>query len=141
MIDVGRPCAWCDTTIVTKRGGWKRPDRAARSRITRPQALVLHQAHLKGKSLREIARAVHVSLGYATDKSCLEGIRAAFDREGLPRRTQAAGTAKSNRDRAKRLPGESENEYKRRRRREHGYRCTRTGEWRVAAPTQEETIA
>lgn len=134
VVDVGRPCAWCDTTVVRKRGGWKRPDRAQTSRISRSQALAIHAVHCQGLSLREIARRTWQKLGYSSEGSCLEGIRAAFDREGLNSRTQTQATAAANRERRARPDNESKNAYKRRRRREHGYRCPRTGEWKVAAP-------
>jgi hypothetical protein len=130
--DLGRPCVWCDTRTVRRKGGWKRPDRHARSLITAAQARALHQAH-RTRSLRDLSRSAYQALGYSTPNSCLEGIRAAFDREGLTGRDQPTATAQSNVARSTRLPGETKNEFKRRRRREHGYRCSRTGEWRVAA--------
>lgn len=134
VIEIGRPCAWCDTIVVKKRGGWKRPDRAQTSRISRVQALALHAAHCQGLSLREIARRTWQKLGYSSEGSCLGGIRAAFDREGLKPRAQTQATADANRKRRARRADESKNAYKRRRRREHGYRNSRTGEWKVAAP-------
>jgi hypothetical protein len=57
-------------------------------------------------------------LGYRTDKSCLEGIRAAFDREGLTARDQSTATGLANAARGSRLPGEDKNSYRRRMRRE-----------------------
>lgn len=141
VVDVGRPCAWCDTIVIRKRGGWKRPDMARRSRINRSQALALHAAHCHGLSLRRLATVTWTKLGYASEQSCLEGIRYAFKREGLRVRAQSEATAKANVERSTRLPGESKNEFKRRRRREHGYRDSRTGEWRLAGVLQanEET--
>ena len=133
VLDAGRPCAWCDSTLVKKRGGWTRPDKAAESRVTRSHALAIHVAHCQGLSLREISRRVWERLGYSSPDSCLEGIRTALAREGLSVRPQDAATAAANRARGKRLPGEDKNAYKRRQRREVGYRDTRTGEWRKAA--------
>lgn len=118
VLDAGEPCAWCNTIVVKKRGGWKRPDRRARSRITTAQANAIHVAHLNGMSLREISRRVYTQLGYASDASCLEGIRAALDRERLPVRAHSAATAAANRARGNRLPGEDKNAYRRRVRRE-----------------------
>lgn len=132
VIDAGRPCVWCDTIVVERRGGWQRPDRAATSRISRQQALVLHAAHVQGMSLRHLSRTVWQKLGYASEASCLEGIRHAFAREGLSARSQQQATAILNKERSMRLPGETRPEFKRRRRRELGYRDSRTGEWRVA---------
>jgi len=133
VTDLGRPCVWCDTITVRKRGGWTRPDMHARSRISPAQAKAIHAAHIEGRSLRDLSGTTWKALGYASACSCLEGIRAAFDREGLVGRDQAAGTAASNVARSTRLPDETKNEFKRRRRREHGYRDSRSGEWRVVA--------
>jgi hypothetical protein len=119
--------------VIRKRGGWKRPDRERLSHITRSQALALHAAHCQGLSLRHLSRVTWEKLGYASPHSCLEGIRYALKRENLPVRVHATATAAANRARSIRLPGESKNELKRRRRREHGYRDSRTGEWKVAA--------
>lgn len=132
VTDAGRPCVWCDTRTVAKRGGWKRPDKTASSRISPAQARALHAAH-QHLSLRDIAAKVYETLGYKTQLSCLEGMRAAFRREGLTGRSQPAATSLANVQRGKRLPGETPQEYKRRRRREVGYRDHRTGEWRIAA--------
>lgn len=139
VIDVGQPCAWCDTTIVTRRGGWKRPDLAARSNINPAQARAIHAKHQQGTSLREISRHTWQTLGYKTPESCLLGIAAALRREGLHYLDQAQATAKANRDRTLRQPGETIQAFKRRRRREHGYRCHRTGEWRIAKPQPPST--
>lgn len=130
--EAGRPCAWCDTPTIRKRGGWTRHDRR---RFTRAQCEAMHQAHLRGASLRQIARTVGPKLGHwSSEASCLETIRLSLKREGLEVRTQAAATAAANRQRAtQRLPGEDKNAYKRRVRRERGYRDSRTGEWRKAA--------
>ena len=129
----GRPCAWCDTTVIVRRGGWKRPDRRRTSLISRDQALALHRAHENGQSLRALSRLTWETLGYRTPGSCLAGIIAALDREGLRTRDQQTATAVANTKRGGRLPGENKNAYRRRLRREHGYRCHRTGEWRVAS--------
>lgn len=130
VLDVGRPCAFCDTTLVRRRGGWKRPDRR---RFTRQQLETVHALHVQGASLRAIARGLYERLGYASENSCLDTLRLSLKREGFSVRRQGAATALTNTVRRKRLAGESVNEYKRRRRREVGYRDTRTGEWKVAA--------
>jgi hypothetical protein len=69
-------------------------------------------------SLRAIARMVWQRFGYRSEGSCLEGMRAAFRREGLPVRHRSAATAAANRARGQRLPGEDKNAYRRRMRRE-----------------------
>jgi len=124
---------FCDTRTVTKRGGWKRPDMQARSLISPGQARAIHAAHLAGRSLRDLSEGTWQALGYASAKSCLEGIRSAFAREGLKGRSRANGTRLSNTQRSMRLPGEDNLAFRRRRRREYGYRDGRTGEWRIAA--------
>jgi hypothetical protein len=131
--DAGRPCVWCDTRTIAKRGGWKRPDLQRRSRVSPSQARAIHAAHQAGRSLRDLSDAVWEALGYASAKSCLEGIRSAFAREGLTARSRADGTRLSNTQRSMRLPGEDNLAFRRRRRREHGYRDGRTGEWRIAS--------
>ncbi len=86
MIDPGRPCAWCDTIVLRRRGGWKRPDL---QRISRAQALALHAVYRRGVSTREPGRRLHDNLGYSAWQSAAEAIRNAFHREGLPLRTPA----------------------------------------------------
>jgi len=130
VLDVGKPCAWCETLLVRKRGGWKRPDRY---RFTRRELQAIHATHMRGPSMRAIARGLWRRLGYASEHSCLGALLDAMHREGLRPRTHSEATALANRARSKRLPGETKNEYKRRVRREHGYRDSRTGEWRLAA--------
>lgn len=125
--DVGTRCAWCDTVTVRKRGGWKRPDRHA---FTRPELETIAALHQRGHSLRAIARGLYERRGYASEGSCLESIRAGMRREGLSVRRPGAATAACNRARRQRPAGESTAAYKRRMRRERGYRDTRTGEWR-----------
>ena len=134
VTDVGRPCLWCDTPTVKKRGGWARPDMQAKSRISPAQARAIHAAHIGGRSLRDLSESTWKALGYASAKSCLEGIRGAFVREGLKGRSRADGTRLSNTQRSMRLPGEDNLAFRRRRRREYGYRDGRTGEWRIAQP-------
>lgn len=129
VIDAGRPCAWCDTVTVRKRGGWCRPDRR---RFTRADCEKIAAAHAAGASLRAISRQLYERLGYSSPNSCLETIRASLKREGLAVRQQTAATAAANRARRVRQPGETPNDYKRRVRRERGYRDSRTGEWKVA---------
>jgi len=131
-------CGFCDTPLVRRRGGWKRPDAVARSRISRNQARAIHSAHIQGRSLRDIARSTWQTLGYSSDKSCLEGIRTALQRERLAIRPQGEATSRANSERSMRLPGESKNDFKRRRRREYGYRDTRTGTWRIADRARAE---
>jgi hypothetical protein len=115
VLPAGRKCAWCGAKLWHgPRGHWP----GGSSLIGPAQARVLHRAHAQGMSLRAIARAVWQRLGYRSEGSCLEGIRAAFRREGLPVRRHSVATAAANRARGNRLPGEDKNAYRRRIRRE-----------------------
>lgn len=78
----------------------------------------MHAAHEQGVSLRSISEQTFERLGYASPNSCLEGIRSAFDRDGLRSRSQSEATARANMARGNRLPGEDKNAYRRRLRRE-----------------------
>lgn len=129
VCDVGRPCAWCDTITVRKRGGWRRPDR---QRFTRAQLEVFATLHARGATLRDIGRALYQRLGYSSPQSCSECIRESLHREGLYVQPQGAATAARNRAARQRPADEDKNAYKRRMRRERGYRSPRTGEWRIA---------
>jgi len=126
----GQRCVDCQT-VLTRRGGWRRADL---HRFSRRDAEAIHRVHTEGGlSLREISRRMYERLGYSSPNSCLETMRMALRREGLRSRRPGEATAISNRVRGrKRLPGEDKNAYKRRMRREIGYRDTRTGEWRRA---------
>lgn len=101
LVRPGRDCPWCGRRVWrAPPGGWHRPDRQAASRIDPREARLLHEYHARGLSLRAIAGTAWRRLGYASPGSCLEGIRAAFRREGLPARPQPAATAAANRARA-----------------------------------------
>lgn len=90
VVDAGRPCAWCGTVLVRRRGGWKRPD--AVGRIGEQHARVLHQAYERGLSLNQIAERVWQRFGYASSHSCQVALHGAFKRYGLPRRDQKEAT-------------------------------------------------
>lgn len=90
VLDAGRPCAWCDTILVRRRGGWKRPDQTGR--ISETQARALHLLYQQGRSLNKIAELVWERLGYASRHSCQVALHGAFKRHGLPRRAQVEAT-------------------------------------------------
>jgi hypothetical protein len=136
VLDAGQPCAWCDTILVRRRGGWKRPDR---HRFSRAQLEKIAALHAEGASLRAIARSLYVRLGYSSEASCLETLRLSLAREGFRVRPPSSATALANRARRRRLPGETKSAYKRRMRREVGYRDSRTGEWKVATTERSNT--
>jgi len=90
VIDAGRPCAWCDTPTIRKRGGWKHPSN--RSRISRDKALAIHKKYQTGVSARTLGRELHTVLGYKSAQSCEAAIGAAFKKHGLPTRDRIAAT-------------------------------------------------
>lgn len=88
-IDRDGNCLWCDTPTVEqpKRGGWKRPDLAAKRRITDIQLQALHRAHVVGgQSLNSLAKQTHKKLGYASRTSAATAISNGWKRLGLPAR-------------------------------------------------------
>lgn len=84
VIDAGRPCAFCDTPLVARRGGWKRPDLVGR--INETAARAIHAKYLTGVSARTLGRELHQVLGYKTPATCENAIGVAFHRYGLPTR-------------------------------------------------------
>lgn len=90
MIDAGRPCAWCGTTLVNRKGGWKRPDLTGR--ISREAAHAIHRKYQTGVSARTLGRELHQVLGYKTPQSCADSICRAFHRHGLPTRDRIEAT-------------------------------------------------
>jgi hypothetical protein len=72
------------------------------------------------ESLRSICREMWEEKGFASDKSMLNTICDTLSSYGLRKRSRAEMTARSNRDRSMRLPGEDRNAFKKRRRRETG---------------------
>lgn len=93
VLSVGKPCAWCDTILIRKRGGWKRPDLAAR--ISPAAAQAIHHKYMAGVSARALGRQLYQVLGYKNARSCEIAIGDAFRRHHLPirERTQATRLA------------------------------------------------
>lgn len=90
VIDAGRPCAWCGTRVVEKRGGWKRPDLTGR--ISEPAARAIHAKYQTGISANRLGKELYQVLGYKTPGACALAIGDAFRRHGLPVRGQVAAT-------------------------------------------------
>lgn len=90
VVDAGRPCAWCGTILVVKRGGWKHQN--SRSRISRDKAVAIHWKYETGVSARTLGRELHKVLGYKSPQSCEAAIGIAFKRYGLPRRDRIQAT-------------------------------------------------
>ncbi len=91
VLQVGRACAWCDTTTIAPRSAArKRP--GVPSRLTDNHIRALHVAHQNGHSLRSLARILHARGLYASENSGVEAIRYGFDRLHLKARDRIAAT-------------------------------------------------
>lgn len=88
--DVGERCGWCDTTIVRRRGGWKRPDMTGR--IGEAAARAIHAKYQTGVSANQLGKQLFAVLGYKTPNSCAIAIGDAFRRHRLPIRGHAEAT-------------------------------------------------
>lgn len=105
-------CVWCESPTRTRLG--KRV--GVHGKLSDDQLRELYRVHdARGVSMRAIARAIWVKAGYASEGSCLEGMRAGWKRLHLAPLSQAEATARANR--ARRLsdsPGrENPREYRR----------------------------
>jgi len=90
VLDAGWPCAWCDTILVKRKGGWKRPD--IHGRISESAARAIHAKYETGTSARTLGRELYRVLGYKSAHGCETAIGAAFHRYGLPVRDRIAAT-------------------------------------------------
>src|SRR3990172_2861892 len=115
VLDAGWPCAWCDTILVKRKGGWKRPD--LHGRISESAARAMHAKYETGISARTLGRELYRVLGYKTANTCEAAIGAAFHRFGLPVRDRIAPTVLASTTRG--LSPRDDRE-RRRRRREAG---------------------
>ncbi len=89
VLEVGWPCAWCETILVHKRGGWKN---APRLRISERMARAIYAKYEQGLSARKLSRELHQVLGYKSYHSCEVAIGQAFRRYGLPVRERIEAT-------------------------------------------------
>ena len=90
MLEPGWPCAFCDTLLVKRKGGWKRPD--LRGRISEAAARAIHAKYATGVSARTLGRELYQVLGYKTANTCETAIGDAFKRYGLARRERIEAT-------------------------------------------------
>lgn len=88
--DPGWPCAWCDTRLEQRRGGWKRPDLIGR--ISERAARAIHAKYQTGISARTLGRELYQVLGYKNPRTCEMQIGVAFKRYGLPVRDRIEAT-------------------------------------------------
>lgn len=89
VLDVGKPCAFCETILVRKRGGWKTK---SRGRINERMARAIHAKYEAGWSARKLGQELWQVLGYASAHSCEFAIGNAFRRYGLPVRERIEAT-------------------------------------------------
>src|SRR3972149_7053031 len=68
VLDAGYPCAWCDTILVKRKGGWKRPD--IHGRISESAARAIHAKYETGTSARTLGRELYRVLGYKSAHGC-----------------------------------------------------------------------
>lgn len=86
VLDAGRPCAWCGTMLVKRRGGWKHPN--PRHLIPDSELRALHTIHVGAAkaSLNKLAGQVWERYGYASRGSCASAISGGWKRLGLKAR-------------------------------------------------------
>lgn len=82
-------CPWCDGPLQRRRGGWKRPDLAGRSRLNEPQLRALYQVYIdRGASINHLAKQIHLKVGYKSHHSAAVAISEGWKRLGLPARAR-----------------------------------------------------
>lgn len=101
-------CLFCDTPLVEKAGGWKRPDK--RARFTDAQLTVLYRAYVADRSLsvQEIGRRVWARVGYSSPESAAVALAVQWRRRGWPvrdRLEQAAAVPREPRPDARLCAG------------------------------------
>jgi len=86
-IDAERRCLWCrgETVERRRRGGWTRPDLRG-SRYTEAQLRALHLAHMRGSSIRSLAKRTYRKAGYRSFRSAELAIGREWRRLGLAAR-------------------------------------------------------
>lgn len=94
-------CLWCDTPTRVKerrKVAKARPGDGRLSRITEERARLLNRIHIEqGVSMNRLAETLWGQLGYASQRSCLGAISAAFKRHGLPARDRIEATVAASR--------------------------------------------
>ena len=84
-------CAWCDTQLT------RRPfKRGTPCLFTDDQLIVLHKAHLRGASIRELGRQLWQQAGYSSPKSAATSISKGFKRLHLPARDRIEATVQAS---------------------------------------------
>jgi hypothetical protein len=84
-------CAWCDTLLT------RRPfKRGVPARLTDDQFEVLHKAHIRGASIRDLGRQVWQAAGYSSPKSAAVAISSGFKRLHLPARDRVEATVQAS---------------------------------------------
>ena len=97
-IDAERHCLWCGGE--TQRGRRRGKPKGVYGKLSDDHLRALHRFHLEGgHSVRALGRRIWDRAGFASAGSAAMAISTGFHRLGLPVRTQAEGTARSNKGR------------------------------------------
>lgn len=91
------------------------------AKLSEDDIRAIQRRHYTGfESLRSISRELWQEKGFSSPQSMLNTLCGTLDAYGLRRRSREEMVAHTNRLRSMRLPGETESEFKKRRRRERG---------------------
>lgn len=89
VIDIGRPCAWCDTITVPPPQRRGKP-KGKHARVTDEQLKVLHRVYVERRvSVRQIAGQVWEKLGYASPAACATSLHHLFQDRGYKLRSRS----------------------------------------------------
>lgn len=118
MGELGVLCLLYPPPKRASRRGYTWPKPHPLRRLTTEQVHAAHRLHLAGMSIRELGRQLYERHGYASAHSCATALCEAFARHSLEARDRAEAAAAANRARpgVDKLPGETKNEARRRRR-------------------------
>lgn len=96
VIDVGRPCAWCDTITVPPPRPLGKP-KGKHARVSDEQLRILYRVYVERRvSVRQIAEAVWQQFGYASSAACATSLYSLFVDRGYRLRSQHDVTVTRN---------------------------------------------
>ncbi len=116
VIDVGRPCAWCDTITVPPPRPRGKP-KGKHARVSDEQLKILYRVYVERRvSVRQIAGQVWEQLGYASAQACGNSLHALLTDRGYKLRSQREVTVARNHRHGRKpraLAGPAVGEYRR----------------------------